>query len=90
MLSRRGRIGKRGALAAKGTGVWPRSNLSSGGEFDFEIIGVVEAVPAFVPTVAFEGQAQVQDAGGSGLGPEHPRLFEALADDGFAAALHHA
>jgi hypothetical protein len=71
-------------------GVWPHSNLSSGGEFDFEIIGMVEAVSAFVPSVAFECQAQAQDAGGSGFRPEHPRLFEALADDGFAAALHHA
>lgn len=59
--------------------MWPRSNLSLGDEFDFEIIGVVETIPALVPTVAFECQAQVRDAGGSGFRPEHPGLFEALA-----------
>ncbi|MGD0411477.1 MAG: hypothetical protein ABSC18_07210, partial [Verrucomicrobiota bacterium] len=40
-------------------GVWPQSNLSSGGEFDFEIIRVVKAVPALVPSIAFEGETQV-------------------------------
>ncbi len=41
----------------RATGVWPHSNLSSGGDFDFEIIGVVETVPTFVPAIAFECQA---------------------------------
>ena len=44
-------------------GAWPQSNLGSSREFDFEIIGVMEAVPAFVPTIAFESKTQVQDSG---------------------------
>ena len=51
-------------------GVWPQSNFILGGGFDFEVMRVMEAVPAFSPAIALESQVQIQHAGGSGLGPE--------------------
>ena len=51
---------------------------------------MVEPIPTFVPAIAFEGKAQVQNAGRAGFRPEHPRLFQTLANDAFAAALDDA
>ena len=43
----------------------------------------MKAIPAFIPTISFESTTQSQRAGGTVLGPEHARFFEALADDSF-------
>ena len=52
-----------------------------------EMARVVEAVPARIPEIAHKQAAQVEDAFGTGFGPEHAGLLEALANDGLAAGL---
>jgi hypothetical protein len=48
---------------------------------------LIQAVPAEISTVAQEEAPQVEDNLGTGLGPEHAGLLEALTDDGFTTGL---
>jgi hypothetical protein len=61
-----------------------------GNSSELQAVRVVEAAPALIPTIAFESAPEVQNASGTGLGPEHTRVFEALTNDGLAASFHHA
>ena len=53
-----------------------------------KLAGIVDLVPAFVPTLAQEGAAEGEDILSAGLRPEHAGLFESFADDGAASGFH--
>ena len=60
--------------------------MKLGGEGLGELVGVIDLVPAFVPTIAHQGAAQSDHIFCSFAGPKHSRLLETLADDGTASA----